>query len=354
MRASRWTTDILASLTTMAAAGVEARLAGRATITLDDLLVGLLLTGGPATRVLTRHGASVEGLRKAVAGRDADDLASLGLDPSALPAPKRLPFPEAWRESREMALAPGIEDLLSSAQGERALLTALLTHASGGPAAALERSGVSVAEVLADEDWAPVPSTSRPRGVPELLDGPTATTQVSRFIAAGYEDVRELVRDPARLHEWLMPGERLADGGDGDGAGAGRAGLAEATEGIFGTPREEPAGAWTLIEHSSRKGTACQRLDRVLDEPRGEGWRVAWLASWVDQPAREPRTFLLVLDLRPDGPGTAVRLTRQAHGWGPLAWAGRAVARAAGAVSAASETWSLAQLLHASPAEPRP
>ena len=77
------------------AAQREAELAGRTCVQIDDVLVALAVTGGPASRVLAAHGADLSALRAAVGDRDAADLKSIGIDPARIAPPHRRTLAQA-------------------------------------------------------------------------------------------------------------------------------------------------------------------------------------------------------------------------------------------------------------------
>lgn len=196
------------------AAQREAELAGRTCVQIDDVLVALAVTGGPASRVLAAHGADLSALRAAVGDRDAADLKSIGIDPASIAPPHRRTLAQAWTAQRALVLDPGVEELIRSVPSERELLRALADHPSGGPAETLRRAGVDVEALLADQGWPVAPKVTGPAGVDGLLDGLRVTTsRTVRFVPVPFERLADVLAAPELVAEWIipMPGARPVD-----------------------------------------------------------------------------------------------------------------------------------------------
>lgn len=274
------------------AASREASLAGRTTVTPDDLLVALLVTGGPAAHVLATHSADLVALRQAVVDRDAADLASLGIDGDHL-TPQRRTLADTFARQRAIDITPAVEEMLTALPSERELLHILLTDPSGAPAEALTRAGVDVDAVLAHAPWPVAERSGRAEPVPGLLDGQKeATTVIVRFVPVAFERVVEVVTDPAAVASWYLPSDDVELGDDGASL----------------VLRQEHRGRRLVHE--------CRRVRSDVTDVRAD---VIWQNFWVEPAAADPRGFYIRIQAERAGSGTQVRITRGANGRGRFA-----------------------------------
>lgn len=299
------------------AASREAELAGRTTVGLDDLLVALLATGGPASRVLAAHGANLVALRTAVVERDRDDLAHLGIDGTGLTPPRRT-LAEAFAVQRGLDVSPAVEDVLTRLPSEKELLTALLTHSSGGPAEALARAGVEVAAVLAHQPWLTVPKPGRAEPVPGLLDGQEeSTTRQVRFVPVPFERIVEVVSQPRAVAAWYLVGQQVEVAQDGASLTA-----------CLGS------GARSIV-------TEYRRVRCDVGAGRAD---VIWQAFWVQPAADDPRGHYIRIQAEREGSGTQLTITRGANGRGRLARPARWLAGVFGRMSGSNLVHGLAEV----------
>ncbi|MEL4505275.1 Clp protease N-terminal domain-containing protein [Luteococcus sp. H138] len=308
---------------TMMAAGREAELAGRGIASLDDLLVALLVTGGPAARVLAAHGATLPSLRSATRERDADDLASIGVDSSRVTQPSRRSLRDAWTSKRTVELDPVVQELLKDAPSERELLTAVLQHPTGGPAEALCRACVDVDAVLAHEPWPSEPTLGKAKPVPGLLDGTReSTSQLLRFVPVPFERVADVITDPALVAQWI----------------AGPTAVAVADDVIRVDISRGPKTAVFEMRRS--------RLERTADRAT-----VVWQQFWIEPEQTDPRGYYLQLTATAADGGTDLRKLQGVNGRGPLAAPARLFSRLMAQASSHTLVQALVEVASAEPTE---
>lgn len=267
----------------------EATLAGRTSVTLDDLLVALLVSGGSAARVLSTHGVELGALRAATSERDAADLASLGLPMPAFET-RRLSLSEAMESQRTIEIESAVEELLGKLPSEEELLHALIDHPSGGPAEALRRAGVDVT-ALRRAPWPRRAESPKAQQVPGLLDGLTvATTSVDRFVPIAFDLVVPTISDPELAVQWLL------------------AGLDTTVEdGVIGA----------RVTHGQH--TADFEMRRMAAEHDAAHCEVVWQQFWLQPVQDDPRGYYLQVIARPVGTGTELSLVRGIAGRGRFA-----------------------------------
>jgi hypothetical protein len=172
----------------MTAATDEAARAGHGTVDVDHVLLGLLVTGGPATELLVRAGLDLATARAALAeGRRGD--------PAAVPAPRSeqasgagtaaLPWSDHAR--RAMASLPG-------AAPDTEVLEAVLADGSGPARRLLERAGIDADALLTGGNA--VPASPGPAGSRRWSSAHTRTVAVPRA------ELWQLLADPRRRREW--------------------------------------------------------------------------------------------------------------------------------------------------------
>lgn len=307
----------------MMAAGREAELAGRSIASLDDLLVALLVTGGPAARVLAAHGATLPALRSATRERDADDLASIGVDSSRMTQPSRRSLRDAWTSKRTVDLDPVVQELLKDAPSEQELLTAVIQYPTGGPAEALRRSGVDVDAVLAHQPWPSEPTLGQAKPVPGLLDGTRqSTSQVLRFVPVPFERVADVITDPELVAQWI----------------AGPSGVAVTGDAIRVDVSRGPKNAVFEMRRS--------HLERTADRAT-----VVWQQFWIEPEQADPRGYYLQLTATAADGGTDLRKLQGVNGRGPLAAPARLFSHL---MAKASSRMLVQTLVEVASAEPAP
>lgn len=189
-------------------AHLEADAAGRDAVTLDDLLVAFTQIGGPVGRALASQGFTADSLRAGIRGRDAADLASLGITPP--PAGEPVTVPGRLDPKRSFRLDPEAARFLEKAAGTPAGMFAdLMDHPSRRPAAALRAAGADLPALRAalppiGEDQAEDNAPAAP--IPGLLDGLDETARrARRWVPVSPEAVRAVVVGEESMKPLLMP-----------------------------------------------------------------------------------------------------------------------------------------------------
>lgn len=277
----------------------EAAYLGDHIITLDHLLLGLLMAGGPAAELLARHGARLEPLRQAVRERDQADLQALGIEPRPRPLRSRRGIDELHHGvTGDIEMSPAVESAMRAPArrfDEHGLLRRLLDHPSGGPVEALRLAGVDLEALrrdLALSGRVPVDHNHRTDPIPGLLDGlPETTVCTTRFLPVDLEHVYRAASEATLVRRWFQ-----------------------------WDASAEVAGVDVLrTTRRVRRGSGVTELRRVIDDRSTGHADVAWqelqVSGLVDH---DPRGFYLHLDLTEAPGGTLVRLTRGFRGYGRL------------------------------------
>lgn len=190
----------------------------------DHLLLGLVGLGGPAARLLGRHGFTLVAGRRAAALVSATALASLGVEAASLPAVDPVPVGDLHAAASGHApMAPRAERLRKTLQRrstERDYLAAVVDEPSGTVLEVLERAGVDIGALVVDladpaGDW----STHAPRGVhpstPAGRGRRLASLRLEHWIAAPSGVVQAAASDLTTPSRWLSAEEaglRVLDG----------------------------------------------------------------------------------------------------------------------------------------------
>ncbi|GAB3494349.1 SRPBCC family protein [Nocardiopsis coralliicola] len=256
------------------AASSEAVRAGHPEVDFEQLLLGLLVCGGPAARRLMDAGVDLAAARVAIDELHREDLALLGV---RIPLP--VPDPAAAASAAGMQrLTPRLRELVDecpTAGGDRALLAALIDDEGGRVRRVLDRVGADTDRIRADMDAA----LDGENGADASAGGATArsgsaeggwqyaTYDIELPVAA--ELVWNLVSDPARHGEWepsAVSSQVTADGSvemtDREGATT-RTWIAQAVPGREVTWEKEPPAS----------GIPASTL-RVAVEPLGDRSRL--------------------------------------------------------------------------------
>lgn len=196
----------------LTAAWREAARARDPYIDVDHLLIGLLSAGGPAARLLTRHGLELPSARRAASAVQADSLAMIGVDALALPVPApraisdlhqdhvgRLPMSERAKHL--------VDRLGLRHASDRDLLRALLVEPSGTVHKLIESCGADPAalmrEVERPADWT-TPTPRRSRTVEARGAQRTVAVELGHFVPADPRLVRSVAADLSLAPQWLM------------------------------------------------------------------------------------------------------------------------------------------------------
>lgn len=275
-------------------AHLEADAVGRDAVTLDDVLVAFALIGGPVGRALASQGLTAESLRAGIRGRDAADLASLGITPP--PAGEPVTVPGRLDPKRSFRLDPEAARFLEKAAGTPAGMFAdLIDHPSRRPAAALRAAGADLHALRAalppiGEDQAEDNAPAAP--IPGLLDGLEETTRrAERWVPVSPEAVRAVVVGEESMKPLLMPG------------------------------LDDVLVAPGLLSTTLRGRDYEYR--RVRDAQVGEAREVVWQVFWPggakpEQGDTDERGAYLHLLVAPAHGGTLLTLTRGVRGIGRL------------------------------------
>ena len=167
----------------MTAATDEAARAGHREVHVDHVLLGLLVTGGPSTELLSRAGLDLSAARTALAE-------VRGENPTPVPAP-RSGHARPWSDRARLALAS-----LPGAAPDTEVLDALLAVGTGPARRLLERAGIAAAALLAGAGPAAAPSDT-PGAVSR-----TWTSSHTRTVAVPRAELWRLLADPHRRREW--------------------------------------------------------------------------------------------------------------------------------------------------------
>ena len=167
----------------MTAATDEAARAGHREVDVDHVLLGLLVTGGPSTELLSRAGLDLSAARTALAE-------VRGENPTPVPAP-RSGHARPWSDRARRALAS-----LPGAAPDTEVLDALLADGTGPARRLLERAGIDADALLAGAGTAAAAS-----------DTPAATSRTwtsshTRTVAVPRAELWRLLADPHRRREW--------------------------------------------------------------------------------------------------------------------------------------------------------
>ncbi|WP_245930296.1 Clp protease N-terminal domain-containing protein [Allonocardiopsis opalescens] len=197
------------------AASREAARTGQAEVGFEQLLLGVLVNGGPGARLLMDAGVGLAEARSAIDALVREDLALLGIDaaPPALGpgAPELLPLSPRLRE---------IVDDCPSAEGDGALIAALIDDGGGRVRRLLDRLGVDTDRIrreLGDPDRTPEPEPAAAGG-PDTADAAPEGWEYTVYrleVPVSVARVWAVVGDPDRRAEWeanSTGSRRLGDG----------------------------------------------------------------------------------------------------------------------------------------------
>ncbi len=192
LKGERW-------LLLVTAANDEVARAGHGTVDVDHVLLALLVSGGPSTRILARAGLDLASARTALAEVQRRDLTALGVSTSVPPplathtygvATAALP----WSDRARRAIQP-----MTEGQPDTLVLTALLADEHGPGRRLLEQAGLDAGAVLAGSRT--VTGSIGPHTVAER--GSRAWTSVhTSTVAVPRTDLWRVVSDPRRRTEW--------------------------------------------------------------------------------------------------------------------------------------------------------
>ena len=264
------------------AAKEECTRSGRPEVDVDDLLLALVLSGGPAGRLLRTAGVTVEAARAAVEQVHAERASRLGVAvPSLPPGPIADPARGTvdWSERARKVLGA-----VSPRSDETAVLLALLDEPSGLVRDVLAALGLPEDEVRRGVAAAP----GRPD--PDLAgaDAEWEGVGVEAFAPAPVEQVWALVTDPARRPVWDSAHESVVARPDG---------VLEAQ-----AARVRPNGSRARVHRDYRR-----TLIRVVGEEPGR--LVEWELAWPDRAGS--RRQRVAVRLEPVPGGTRLLLTRR-------------------------------------------
>lgn len=272
------------------AAWSEAERVREALVDVDHQLLGLVAAGGPAARLLARHGLTLVSGRRAVLTAQTRALALLGID-AALPVVAPRPTGELQRGAstparmtpRAWALFTGLE----RGAGERDYLAALLAEPSGTVRDVLAGAGVDVgalerALVGSAVDWRTPAPRRVPSSTPARRGRCVSSLRLEHWISAPHHLVHRVAADPGPMSRWPASDEGRMRRIDG--------------------------------RHDVRvdTGLAGRPLDLVLTLATPD--RVRWEMWW-----RQCYGGSHTLDLQPCEGGTMVKLTREITTFGHLA-----------------------------------
>jgi hypothetical protein len=191
LKGERW-------LLLVTAANDEAARAGHGTVDVDHVLLALLVSGGPSTRILARAGLDLATARTALAEIQRQDLSSLGVS-TPLPPPlathsygvatAALP----WSDRARRALQP-----MTEGEPDTLVLETVLADEHGPARRLLEQAGADADAVLAAARAAAGSSGPHPAG--NTSRG--WSSDHTGIVAVPRADLWRLVSDPRRRGEW--------------------------------------------------------------------------------------------------------------------------------------------------------
>ncbi len=259
-------------------------------VDVDHLLLGLAASGGPAARLLARHGLTLATGRRAARDVDANALGSLGVDVDALaPVPPRPADELHHRAAGHAPMTPRADRLcraLPRRSTERDYLTALLAEPSRTAHEVLQRAGVDVGALTRDL----AASTTRWR------------TPTTVRVASSTPGRRGRCVSSLRLEHWTSAPRHLVH---------------HAATDLETTSRwlSSPDSGLTAVDgrHETRvdTGRAGGPLDLVLTAATAE--RVRWEMWWGQRYGGS-----YTLDLTEDENGTLIGLNREITTFGHL------------------------------------
>ena len=272
------------------AAWREAVRVREALVDVDHQLLGLIAAGGPAARLLARHGFTLASGRRAVLAAHTRALASLGID-AALSVVTPRPTGELNRNvSGHAEMTPRAWALFTGLKrraGERDYLAALLAEPSGLVSDVLGCADVDAAALAAElsrpqRDWR-TPAPRRVASASAARRGRCVSSlRLEHWIPAPHSLVHRVAADPGSSSSWPTPpqgGLRRVDGRHENRVDTGRSGGS---------------------------------LDLVLTTATPE--RVRWQMWWGQRYGGSH-----TLDLQPCEGGTLIALTREITTFGPPA-----------------------------------
>jgi hypothetical protein len=256
----------------MTAATDEAERAGHREVDVDHVLLGLLVTGGPSTELLSRAGIDLAAARTALA-----EVRGEGPTPVPVPRSGRTSgagtstLPWSDRARRALASLPG-------AAPDTEVLEALLADETGSARRLLARAGID-ADALRAGSGAAVAAPDAPTAISR-----TWTSSHSRTVAVPRAELWRLLADPHRRRQWddSVVQVRVLD------------------DGAFETLD-------TVAVTLARPGAAVEEpglvsTHRVVD--RVEGCRVEWETRYPNR----GHTEWLRVELEDAGPGTQLTI----------------------------------------------
>lgn len=278
----------------------------------DHHLLGLLAAGGPAAELLGTRGVTLADARRAAFAQRRAGLAPLGLDASAVADPEPLPATDLHREAAGDAptsrRASTILADLPRRWSELDLLVALVSEPSGTNGAVLAACGVDVDALVADARAGRTAAGIDPHRCDPIADlAPTragtvvAAATMTHMISAPVEVIRAAAAAPQQTLIWLGLGD----------------------EGVVASPDR------LRLPRSRRGREWAIDVTRVVDEPSGDGHRVAWQETFAaagDEWDGAPGGYH-DLRLRAVPGGTLVAYTRGLRTFGRLARHAMLIAR---------------------------
>lgn len=195
---SKWSDAMSAGQSISAAAADEATRAGSPEIDIEHLFLALVVSDGPAGRILRSRGITLDSAREAIAAVHDRELQSLGIAAPAMEPLPKLPLGEVqmdWSHRAHEAFR-GVDGELDGS----GLLAALLAEPSGAIEQILAELAVDRDALHSDIDRSRTPRVSaeelhehRGRYLPITVEG---------FAPAPLEQVWELASDPLRIPVW--------------------------------------------------------------------------------------------------------------------------------------------------------
>lgn len=183
----------------LVAAAEEAARAGHAVVDVDHLFLGLLVSGGVSTPLLTAAGLDLATARNAVRELQRGDLDSLGISTEVPAGPERIGFGVGTENMPLTARAQRAVTRQGVGQTDAAVLEALLADRRGAVRRLVEHLGADadILRTLAAQ-------ASRRAEVTERRDAVTGRWNVAvhHDVAVPRSDIWQLVSDPHRLPVW--------------------------------------------------------------------------------------------------------------------------------------------------------
>ena len=255
------------------AASREATRAGHPEVGFEHLLLGALVNGGPAARLLMDAGVGLTEARAAIDGLLHEDLALLGID-AVFPAPSAGAGVEG---PALLPLAPRVRELVDECPwsgGDTALVAALIDEEGGRVRRLLERLEVDTDRVR-HSLGEPVRAATTP-AVDDADPAPEGWeyTAYDLEVPVPAERLWNVVSDPVRRGEW-DPGEARARSLDG--------GVVELTRHDAAPVREALThaveGSEVVWARAEGEDTAPRTL-RIVIEPVGDHARLRLRLGW--------------------------------------------------------------------------